>query len=49
MGTITFYYLDGKRVTAKEIKEIDKDKIESVKIENDENGNEKTTIRIKTK
>ena len=47
--TNTVYNLDGKRVTAKEIKEIDKDKIESVKIENDENGNEKTTIRIKTK
>ena len=47
--TNTVYYIDGKKVKAKEIKELDKEKIESVEIKKPEKGNEKTTIRIKTK
>jgi hypothetical protein len=47
--TNTVYYIDGKKVKAKEIKELDKAKIESVEIKKPENKNDKTTIRIKTK
>jgi hypothetical protein len=47
--TNTVYYLDGKKVKAKDIKKIDKDKIESVKIEKDEKDQDKTTIRITSK
>jgi hypothetical protein len=48
-NTNTVYYIDGKKVKAKEIKELDKGKIESVEIKKPEKKNDKTTIRIKTK
>ncbi len=47
--TNTVYYIDGKKVKAKDIKELDKDKIESVEIKKSGKEDEKTTIRIKTK
>lgn len=47
--TNTVYYIDGKKVKAKEIKDLDKGKIESVEIKKPEKVNDKTTIRIKTK
>ncbi len=47
--TNTVYYIDGKKVKAIEIKELDKGKIESVEIKKPEKKNDKTTIRIKTK
>lgn len=47
--TNTVYYIDGKKVKAKEIKELDKDKIESVEIKKSGKEDDKTTIRIKTK
>ena len=47
--TNTVYFIDGKKVKAKEIKELDKEKIESIEIKKPEKGNDKTTIRIKTK
>ncbi len=47
--TNTVYYIDGKKVKAKEIKDLDKGKIESVEIKKPEKAHEKTTIRIKTK
>lgn len=47
--TNTVYYIDGKKVKAKEIKELDKEKIESVEIKKAEKANDKTTIKIKTK
>lgn len=47
--TNTVYYIDGKKVKAKEIKELDKGKIESIEIKKPEKKNDKTTIRIKTK
>jgi hypothetical protein len=47
--TNTVYYIDGKKVKAKEIKDLDKGKIESVEIKKPEKGNNKTTVRIKTK
>jgi len=47
--TNTVYYLDGKKVKPKEIKELDKGKIESIEIKKPEKKNDKTTIRIKTK
>ena len=43
------YFLDGKKVKAKKIKDIDKDKIESIEVIKSENKDDKTTIRIKTK
>ncbi len=47
--TSTVYFLDGKKVKAKKIKEIDKDKIESVEVIKAKKEDDKTTIRIKTK
>lgn len=47
--TNTVYYLDGKRVKSKLIKELDKDKIEKVEVEKANNKKDKTTIRISTK
>ena len=47
--TNTVYFIDGKKVKAKEIKELDKEKIESIEIKKPEKVNDKTTIRIKTK
>ncbi len=47
--TNTIYYIDGKKVKAKEIKDLDKEKIESIEIKKPEKKNDKTTIRIKTK
>lgn len=47
--TNTVYYIDGKKVKAKEIKELDKDRIESVEIKKSGKEDDKTTIRIKTK
>lgn len=47
--TNTAYYLDGNKVKAKEIKELDKEKIESVEVNKAEKKGGKTTVRIKTK
>lgn len=47
--TNTVYFLDGKKVKAKKIKEIDQDKIESVEVHKSDEEKDKTTIRIKTK
>lgn len=47
--TNTVYYIDGKKVKAKEIKELDKSKIGSVEIDKAEKEGDKTTVRIKTK
>lgn len=47
--TNTVYYIDGKKVKAKEIKELDKDKIESVEIKKSGKDDDKTTVKIKTK
>ncbi|MCK5730410.1 MAG: hypothetical protein KAH68_05015 [Draconibacterium sp.] len=47
--TNTVYFLDGKKVKAKKIKDIDKDKIESIELINADGKDDKTTIRIKTK
>jgi hypothetical protein len=47
--TNTVYYLDGKKVKAKTIKELDKDKIERIEYTKPDKKNDKTTIRITTK
>lgn len=47
--TNTVYYIDGKKVKAKEIKELDKEKIESIEVKKPEKEDDKTTIKIKTK
>lgn len=47
--TNTVYILDGKKVKAKKIKEINKRKIESIEVHKSDKENDKTTIRIKTK
>lgn len=47
--TNTVYYVDGKKVKAKEIKELDKEKIEKIEITKSDKNNDKTTIKIKTK
>ena len=47
--TNTVYYLDGEKIEAKKIKEIDKDKIERIEVINADKKDDKTTIRIKTK
>lgn len=47
--TNTVYFIDGKKVKAKEVKELGADKIESVEINKAKNEEDKTTIRIKTK
>jgi hypothetical protein len=41
--------LDGKKVKADKIKELEKDKIESVEINKGKKEGDKTTIRFKTK
>lgn len=47
--TNTVYYLNGKKVKAKDIKELDKEKIESVEVKKAEKDDDKTVVRIKTK
>ena len=47
--TNTVYYVDGKKVKAKEIKELDKSKIENIEINKAEKEGDKTTVKIKTK
>ena len=47
--TNTVYFIDGKKVKAREIKELDKEKIESIEVKKPEKKDDKTTIRIKTK
>ena len=47
--TNTVYYLNGKKVKADKIKELEKDKIESVEINKGKKEGDKTTIRLKTK
>ncbi len=47
--TNTVYYLNGKKVKAKDIKELDKEKIESVELKKGETADDKTVVRIKTK
>ena len=47
--TNTVYYLNGKKVNADKIKELDQEKIESVKVNKAEKENDKTTVRITTK
>ena len=48
-GDSTIYYLNGKKVSAEEIKELDKTDIKSVEVNKAEKESDKTTIRIKTK
>ncbi len=47
--TNTVYFLDGKKVKADKIKELNKEKIESVEVTKPEKNDDKTTIKIKTK
>lgn len=47
--TNTVYYLDGKKVKANDIKELDKDDIKTIEVTKAKDENEKTTIKIKTK
>ncbi len=47
--TNTIYFLDGKKVKADKIKELDKEKIESIEVTKPEKKDDKTTIKIKTK
>jgi hypothetical protein len=47
--TNTVYILDGKKVKAKKIKEIEKDKIEKIEVMKGDKKNDKTTIKITTK
>ncbi len=47
--TNTVYYLNGKKVKAKDIKELDKEKIESIELKKGETADDKTVVRIKTK
>jgi hypothetical protein len=47
--TNTVYYINGKKAKAKEIKEMDKEKIESIEVKKADKKDDKTTIRIKTK
>lgn len=44
----TVYYIDGKKVTPEEVKDIDKDNIESIEIDKSGKG-DKSVVRIKTK
>jgi hypothetical protein len=46
--TNTVYYIDGKKAKTKDIKKLDKDKIESIEV-NRSDKKDKSTIRIKTK
>lgn len=47
--TNTVYYLDGKKVKANEIKELDKNDIKSIEVNKPTEKDDKTTIKIKTK
>ena len=47
--TNTVYYIDGKKVKAKEIKELNKEKIQGIEISQPEKKGDKTTVKIKTK
>ena len=47
--TNTVFYIDGKKVKAKEIKEFDKGKIESIELKKPAKEDDKKTIKIKTK
>lgn len=47
--TTTVYYIDGKKVTAREIKQLDPSEIKSIEVNKPENKKDKSTIRIKTK
>lgn len=47
--TNTVYYIDGKKVQTKEIKALNKEKIESIEVKKAQKKDDKTTIRIKTK
>lgn len=47
--TNTTYYLNGKKVKADKIKEIDKEQIESIEYTKPKKDDDKTTIKIKTK
>jgi DNA-binding protein H-NS len=47
--TNTVYFLDGKKVKAERIKELDKESIESIEYTKPDKENDKTTIRITTK
>lgn len=47
--TNTVYYLDGKKVKAKEVKELEKEIIKSISVTTDDKKDKKTTVRIKTK
>lgn len=47
--TNTVYFIDGKKVKAKQIKELNKEKIESIEVTKPEKDDDKTTIKIKTK
>ncbi len=48
-GDSTIYYLNGKKVDAEEIKNIDKESIKSIEVNKPEKETDKTTIKIKTK
>jgi hypothetical protein len=48
-GDSTVYYLNGKKVEAETIKEIDKTNIKSIEVNKSEKEGEKTIVRIKTK
>ena len=45
----TEYYLDGKKVDADKIKELDKNAIKSIEVNKAEKENDKTVVKIKTK
>jgi hypothetical protein len=47
--TNSVYFINGKKAKAKEIKELDKEQIESIEITKPKKTNDKTTIKIKTK
>lgn len=48
-GDSTIYYLNGKKVSIDEIKELDKEKIKSVQVTNSDKKGDKTEVRISTK
>ena len=48
-GDSTIYYLNGKKVTIDEIKDLDKESIKSVQVTNSDKKGEKTEVRISTK
>lgn len=47
--TNTVYYIDGKKVKSKEIKELNKEKIQGIEITQPDKKGDKTTVRITTK